>query len=449
MNWRMLLVIPPIVIAVLVFMWMTGADDNAGVVEVPEAALAVRVQQIAPQTFVASASGFGRVHAVETWQGISQVTGRAVLVGATVAEGEMVRSGDLLVQIDPRDYEIALAKAETAVASARTGIQELEASTVNTTATLNLEQEIEAFYQTELTRQQALAERGTVSQTALDQAQRALLSQKKVALGLQNTLALAPVKRKALEATLAARLAEQEEAMRALSNTKIRAPFDGRIAVANITLQEFVRAGDVMLEIDNVASSEITAEFQPNVVSNLFRSAAVNILAQEFIRTDLNAITKMLDRMNLTAEVEVTSGENIYVWSAKLIRVNIATDSQTGTIGLVVLVDNPARPDPVAMRPPLANGTFVRVKISAPEKTDMILITRDVLRHADDGSRYVYVMNTDQRLARRPVSVGSISGNMVVVSTGLDVGDNLILSDPQPAIQGMLLDAVIEPAVAK
>lgn len=449
MNWRMLSVIPPIVFGVLVFMWMTGEGDNTEAAETPEAALAVRVQQIAPQTFVAAASGFGRVQASETWQAISQVTGRAVQVNAAVAEGEVVHAGDLLVEIDPRDYEIALTKAQTAVASARTAIQELEASTANTTATLKLEQEIEAFYQTELTRQQSLAKRGTVSQTALDQAQRALLTQKKVALGLQNTLALAPVKRKTLEATLAARLAEQEEATRALSNTKITAPFDGRIAAANVTLQEFVRSGDIMLEIDNVISSEVTAEFQPSVVSNLFRGASVGIRAQGLNLTDLNIAAEVLDRMNLTAEVEVTAGENTYIWPAKLIRVNIATDSQTGTIGLVVRVNNPTRPDPIAMRPPLANGSFVRVTLTAPEKADKILITRDVLRHAEDGSRYVYVMNADQRLARRTVSVGSISGNLVVVTEGLKVGDNLVLSDPQPAIQGMLLDAVIEQQVAK
>ena len=196
MTWRMLLILPPIAIGVALFMWMTQPADKIDGAEIPETALAVRVHQVTPESFVATASGFGRVKAVETWQAISQVTGRAVQVNAVVAEGEFVRAGDLLVRIDPRDYEIALAKAETAIASARAAIQELEASTSNTAATLALEQEIEAFYQTELVRQQELVERGAVSQTTLDNAQRTLLTQKKVALGLRNTLALAPVKRK-------------------------------------------------------------------------------------------------------------------------------------------------------------------------------------------------------------------------------------------------------------
>ena len=442
MSWRALLFLPPIAVGIALFMWMTKGDDSPTIADVPEAALAVRVSTVAPQDFVASASGFGRVKAIETWHAISQVSGRALEVSPDVVVGELVKAGELLVRIDPRDYEIALSKAKTGVASARAGLQELDAVSANTKATLELEQEIEAFYQTELDRQLALLERGTVSQATLDKARRTLLTQQKMVLGLKNALTLVPVQKQSLEASLGARLAEQEEAERALSNTEIRAPFDGRVVKANVAVQEFVRSGNTLLEMDNTAASEITAEFQPNVISSLFRSASIEVRAKPMNLTDLRALSRVLKSLKLKAQIEVTAGKETYVWPATIMRVNGATDFATGTLGVVVRIDGPGRPNPLILRPPLMNGSFARVTLTAPKKADTILVDRDALRLTADGSQFVYIANSDQRLERRNITLGPISGRHVVVTQGLEAGDTLVLSDPQPAIQGMLLDPV-------
>lgn len=442
MNWRAILFLPPIAAGVFLFMWMTKAEEKPPMAEIPEVALAVRVEQIEAQYFTASASGFGRVKAVETWRAISQVSGRAIKVHPDVVIGELIKAGKLLVRIDPRDYEIAISKTKTSVASARAGLAELEAVSGNTEATLKLEQEIEAFYQTELDRQLTLLERGAISQAAVDRSRRTLLTQQKMVLGLKNTLTLIPVQKQTLEASLAARLAEKEEAERALANTFIRAPFDGRISVASVSLQEFVRSGTTLLEMDNTSASEIVAEFQPNVISSLFQSAAIQARAKPVNLTDLRAVSKILQSLNLSAQIEVTSGHTTHTWPATILRINGATDVATGTLGMVVRIDNPGQPNPFKLRPPLMNGAFARVTLTAPKRKDTILIERDTLRVAEDGSHYVYISNGEQRLERRAVTIGPISGQYVVISKGLTSGENLVISDPQPAIQGMLLAPV-------
>ena len=443
MNWRAFLILPPIGLGVAIFMWMTVDQDSGQSAEIPEAALAVRVSKVVSESFVAKASGFGRVEAIHTWQAIPQVAGRAIEVSPKVAIGEMVEPGDLLVRIDPRDYEITLSIAQTAVASARASIRELEATSDNTNATLKLEQKIETFDQAGLVRQQALIERGTVSKAAHDKARQNLLSQQKIVLDLRNKLNLFPLQKETLVAMLATRLAELEAAERALTNTEIRAPFEGRVATTDIAVQEYVSVGKTLFKIEDTSASEITAEFQPPVLAALLRSASMDQTPAFLDVLDLKVAFEIIRQLELTAEVRLTSGKQIFVWPAEIARINGVTDAETGTLGVVVRVDDPIRLDPVKRRRPLPSGSFVEVILRAPEKAGIILVERDALRLALDGTTYVYVANDDNRLERVSVVVGPVNGSRVVVNEGLEAGMMLVLSEPQPAIVGMLLDPVV------
>ena len=241
MNWRQLLIIPPILVGIAFFYWM-NLEDRRGEESAPrEEALAVRVTEVAATPFRPSVTGYGRVAAASTWSAISQVQGRAVEVNPEISPGWIVDEGDLLVAIDPRDYEIALAKAETARDSARASLRELDATAANTRETLKLERRIEAFLQTEFERQSNLLERGNVAQSVVDQATRTLLSQQKVVLELENRLNLVPVQREIHETSLATRRAEIEEAGRNLQRTRIVAPLTGRISRKSVSQGQFVR----------------------------------------------------------------------------------------------------------------------------------------------------------------------------------------------------------------
>ena len=225
MNWRQLLIVPPVLAGVAAVIWLSG-QENSGQEAVPaETALAVRIAEVSATPFLPTVSGYGRVTAVSSWSAISQIQGRAVFVDPGVSVGRIVGEGDLLVAIDPRDYEIALTKAETARDSARASLREVDANEANILATLELERRIEAFLQTELDRQSNLQDRGAVAQAVVDQASRALLSQQKVVLELQNRLNLLPVQREIHATTLATRNAEIEGAKRNLERTGIFAPF--------------------------------------------------------------------------------------------------------------------------------------------------------------------------------------------------------------------------------
>jgi len=81
------------------------AAGNAGRAITAEATL-VTTAKVARQDVPFYAEGLGRVHALNTVLVRSQVDGQIIQIA--FKEGQEVRAGDLLVQIDPRSYEAAV-----------------------------------------------------------------------------------------------------------------------------------------------------------------------------------------------------------------------------------------------------------------------------------------------------------------------------------------------------
>ena len=441
MNWRQLLIIPPLLAGIALFLWMVREEGGGQEAAPSEAVLAVRVAEVTATPFRPAVSGYGRVAATSSWSAISQVQGRAVEVNPELSPGRVVTEGDLLVAIDPRDYEIALAKVEAARDSARASLRELDATEANTRATLKLEQRIEAYLQAEFDRQSNLLERGSVSQSVVDQATRTLLAQQKAVLELQNRLNLLPVQREIHQTTLATRSAEIEEAGRSLERTRIVAPLTGRVTRKSVTHGQFVRTGDNLLTVESIDAAEILAEFRPRALRNFFRIVIGDRLPTLVIRQDLKGAFEIIRGLGLVVTVHPTNNER-YFWPAELMRFSGRADAQTGALGMVAQVENPFLPEPVSRRPPLVNGTFVEVRLSAPEPAEVIRIERNALRTDPDGVDFVFLVDEDSRLARRDVVAGPVAGDRVVVLSGLDEGDRVVLSDPQPAVYGMLLAPV-------
>ncbi|MEP3266050.1 MAG: biotin/lipoyl-binding protein, partial [Hyphomicrobiales bacterium] len=229
MNFKPLLIIPPIALGILGFMWMTQPKDTVSTVQ-EEAKLSVRAMTVAQEPITLSAVGYGRVEAVQSWNVVSQVEGRALKVLTGLAVGSVVEAGDVLIQVDSTDYELEIAKAEANIAAAQATLLELTQQEENTKRLIEIEQRVLDVVQREFGRIQTLSKSGTASKASLDTAQKSLLSEQNTLIDLQNTLALYPAQRASAEATLAIQQAGLTEAQRGLANTTITAPFTGRIS---------------------------------------------------------------------------------------------------------------------------------------------------------------------------------------------------------------------------
>ncbi|WP_299664704.1 efflux RND transporter periplasmic adaptor subunit [uncultured Ruegeria sp.] len=438
MNLRPLLFLPPLAIGIGGYMWLTAPNPSEQVTP-PETVTVVRTLTISPSQAVPSASGYGRVVAEDSWLAISQVQGRAVYVDDELTVGSVLSEGTEIVRIDPRDYEIALTRATASRDSAQAALDELDASEINTKDTIELETRIKEVRRAELERQETLLERGSVAQAVVDTAIRDLLSQEKMVLSLENSLRLLPAQRASLQATIDTRIVEIEEAERALANTSIKTPLTGRVTAETVSPGQFVRVGDTLATIESTKASEVTAEFQTRVLGNLFTEINGVRPLDAVPNLDIEDAFDLLKRFDLQAQVTMSAGGQSYVWPAELVRFDGSVDPTTDTVGLVVRIENPSIPDPARRGPPLTNGMFVEVRLFTPDPIEALRIPRAAI-HSDGRDRFVYVVDGQSRLARQSIDIGSVQADQVVVLEGLSDGDQLVLSDPRPAVIGMLLE---------
>ena len=411
---RMLLILPPIVIGVVILMLMAGNRKPPVQSEAEIPPKPVRTLQVAAVNLIPVAEGYGSVKPAQLWTGVAEVSGRIVELHPRLRDGEILPAGTLLLRIDPVDYELSLAQAEAELA-------ELDVEQNNAEASLKIEQRNLKIAQREFERISKLAKKGTASQSNLDDSERTLLNSRNAVQNVRNNLALLPTKRKVLEA-------KRTQAERDLENTRILAPFNLRVANMQIETDQFVSKGQTLLEGDSVDRVEILAQFPIASLRRLF-------IGRDDIQLNTHALGENLPQMvELTPRVRLDLGTTQAEWQAEFVRFSDNVDPQTRTMGVVVAVDKPFEKVKPGIRPPLSKGMFVQVLLQGREQPDRILVPRSAVR---DGQ--LYRVDAEQRLSRQPVELLFSQGRISVVAEGLDAGDEIVVSDLVPAVDGMPL----------
>lgn len=85
---------------------------------------------------------------------------------------------------------------------------------------------------------------------------------------------------------------------------------------------------------------------------------------------------------------------------------------------------------------------YCEVELRGRVHEGRVIIPRSALH---DG--HVYVLDDDKRLQRQRVEIDFAQANFVCLRSGLNRGDTLVVSDPTPAIEGMLVDPVEDAAL--
>ena len=400
--------------------------------ERPVTVSAMEVKQV---PFTPSATGYGSVTPAKTWFAVPQVGGRVVELHPEFVQGGTVRKGELLIRLAAEDYELAVRRAQAAIASAEASLAELAVQSSNTEQSLALEREQLALAERDLERQRNLVAKGSSSRASLDAQERTVLSQRARILDLTNQLRLVPQQRRSLEQNKAVADADLATAELNLERTQIRAPFDGRVASAEVELSQFVAAGSTAGVIDGMAVAEVNAQFAGLAMRSFARVAFEDLAGHDggfdFMR--------LRDAAGMQAVVSIDFAGGSTSWDAEILRVSDTIDPQTRSVGLIVAVNDPYGTANPGTRPPMIKGMFVKVELSGESIPDAIAVPRFAV--SDDA---VWLVDADSRLERREVGVKAVIGDVAVISEGIAPGDRLIANAPEPAIEGMLLRPVLQ-----
>ncbi len=324
-----------------------------------------------------------RVEGVNSVEIKARVTG--YLENINFKEGTDVKQGEVLFEIDPRLYQVELARAEGMIVQAEGRLKRLEAD-LQRTGTL-------------------LATRNT-SQADYDQI---------------------AGNRQATQGTLDIAKADRDKAEINLKWTKVRAPFGGRISRRFIDPGNLVKADETILTTI-VDMDRMYAYFDVDERTTLrFQKLVRDGKIKWSVDIGLPVMLGLVDEEGYPRKGTINFADN-------------RLDADSGTWRLRAVFDNADHA--------LSAGMYVRMRlpIGVPYKT--VLVSEQALG-TDQGQKFVYVVDDSNTISSRRVKVGRIHQGLRAISEGLAEGEKVIVSGLQRARPGIEVQpAVVAMAAA-
>jgi len=419
----------PVLAGIGLVWWSVSNRPSPIMVEPEERRVPAAYVLATPRVFTPEVSGFGSVRPAQVWNAVAQVAGRIEEVHPNFVRGGFIASGETILRIASEDYELAVARAEADIRSAEARIEEMRLSGRTTQASLDIETQALSLAERDLARIAELAERGAVSSAVVEDQQRDVLAQQVKVTNLQNALVLLPAQVEALAQSAEVYRAAKRAAELDLERTVLTAPFDGRVAAADVEVSQYVGVGAVMGALDGVASAEIDVQIPPR------RMAALARLAFQDRQGVSAASSPFADRLSARASLGMEVDEPAPEWPATVARISDAVDPETRSIGVIVRIADPYVSAAPGARPPLIKGMFVKATLSGPNVEGSVLVPRAAVR---DGR--VMLADADDRLRFAAVTtVFAWDGIVALAPDALPDGARVVVSEPSPAIEGLLL----------
>jgi RND family efflux transporter MFP subunit len=320
----------------------------------------------------------GRISAVDSVEVRARVTGYITKVDFVA--GALVNKGDLLFEIDPREYQAAVLRGEGEVARLRAQLARTES---------------------EVARNQALRPSGAASAREFERS----VAEKGEA-----------------EGELKAKLAQLELAKLDVEFSRVTAPVSGRASRAQVTEGNLVVVGATggQLLTTIVSLDPIYVNFDAD-------ERALIRVQRARIAQDGKASPENVRAANVPVFVALAD-ETDFSRRGTIEFVDNQIDASTGTIHVRAVLPNADRL--------LSPGIFVRVRLPVSDAKPGLLVT-DRAIGTDQDRKYLLVVNDKNVVEYRPVKLGPRQGALRAVSDGLGAGDWVIVNGIQRVRPGV------------
>jgi membrane fusion protein (multidrug efflux system) len=337
---------------------------------------------------------------VGTLDGLVNATIRAQVTGYLIKqdykEGDFVKKGQVLFEIDPRTFEAALDQATGVLDQAKGSLDQAIAEVA-------VQEARWGTAKANLARVKPLAEQNAVSQKDLDDAVGAEESTRSSVLAAQASVVAA-------RASVVAAQAAVEKARLDLGFAKIRSPIDGIAGIAKAQIGDLVGPG---------SKEELTTVSTVDPIK-VYISAS----EQEYLR----ATEKQgAERHKIPLEMILADG-SVYPHKGEIAFADRQVDVNTGTIKVAALFPNPGN----ILRP----GQFARIRAQMKIQKDALLIPQRAVTEIQ-GRYLVAVVGPDNKVAIKPVKVGVRVGQLWVIDDGLRAGEKVVAEGTQKVREGM------------
>ena len=345
----------------------------------------VQTWAVQPQTKALSVFTQGTVAPKREIELVSEVGGRIVRTSDNFVNGGFVEQNTTLVQIDPRDYELALIKAEANVKDAE---------------------------------QMLATERG--------RARQAKREWRDLGNPEANALFLREPQLAASEAHLRSTQADRDKAKLNVERSAISLPFDGRVRTTHVNLGQYVTPGTPVAQVFDTQVAQVRLPLTDRQIALLTLPGNPS----DEVQTAPAAVT-----------IRGTIGGQIHSWEGRLVRTDASIDTRSRLYYAVAEIDAPfsaTKKQPV----PLAVGLFVEAQIQGRKLPNIIELPKQALFNRDQ----LYVLLENSRVEQRQVEVLHRDGDYTWVRGPLPEGTRVITNKQNQLREGLaVLAAEAEP----
>ncbi len=316
---------------------------------------------------------------------VAEISGRITDVAPTFVEGAFVRADQTLVTIDPRDYQLALLRAEAQVADAR----------------------------------QLLA-------TEQGRARQAQREWRDLGNPQANDLFLRKPQLAAAEAMLQSAQADRDQAQLNLQRTQVAVPFDGRIRQTQVDLGQYVTPGTPIAEVYDTSVAQVRLPLTDRQV------ALVNLPLGLGSQT-ADGATQTYEGPAVTLSGTIAGRR--YHWQGQITRTEASLDTRTRFYYAIAEVKDPYLAAQTEHEAPLIVGLFVEAQIRGRELDNVVTVPRQALFKRN----HIYTVDGDNKVREKTVTLLHTNGNQAWIRGDLSAGEAIVVGQQSYLSEGLVV----------
>lgn len=365
-----------------------------------EKATEVRMETVQKRDLVASVTASGQVQPVTKVDVASDISGR--IVRLAVKEGEIVKKGQFLLEIDPAQYQAAVQRSEAAVASAKASAAQAKASLIQ--AQRNYERSMEI----------RKTNAALISEESLEQLKTAVEV---------NTALLESANQNADQSAASLR-----EARSNLARTTILAPMSGKVTRLVVEQGEtavpgtFNKDAATLLTIADLSVFETKVKVDETDVARISLGDSAVIQIDAF--PDTTFVGKVVEISNSSVKAAATSGstEQAIDYEVKIQLMNPPAETRpdfSATAKIVTDTRTSVLTIPIIALTVRENEELNADTAGAPGQAKK----KEVGKKDVEG---VFIVGTDNKVTFRPVKVGIAGDKYFEVVSGVKDGEKIV-----------------------
>lgn len=317
-----------------------------------------------------------------------------------VKAGDQVKQGTPLLQIDPMRQQAALSSASAAQGVAKADLERAKATLASLQASRSGKQATAQLADQQYQRSKALRESGAVSQADLDNAKAALDAARADLQSLDAQIQAQQAAIASANETLGREQAVTQEQAVQLRYYRIEAPFDGVVGDIPVKVGDYVSPQTVLTTVDQNTGLE----------------AYVYVPVEQMNKLHEGLLVRLLDN------------DDQLVADSKVTFVSPEIDPMTQSVLVKTSFDE--------AKEPIRTLQYLHARVVWSEHPGIRIPVGAVVRLNGQPFAFVLKEGTPPLAQQKPITTGSIVGDKVTVTRGLEPGQTLVVSGVQRLVDG-------------